>query len=83
MRIFVGSIFVVIGALMVIKSEWLLENFGSISWAEEHLGAEGGSRLMYKLIGIAIILIGFMLITNLLGGIILSIFSPLFGGFKQ
>jgi hypothetical protein len=38
--------------------------FGSIAWAEEHLGSSGGSRLMYKLVGIVFIFIGFLLITG-------------------
>jgi hypothetical protein len=59
-----GILAVVAGALLVIKSEWFYENFGSIAWAEEHLGSSGGSRLMYKLVGIVFIFIGFLLITG-------------------
>lgn len=59
-----GILAVVAGALLVIKSAWFYENFGTIAWAEEHLGSSGGSRLMYKLVGLAIIFIGFLLITG-------------------
>ena len=59
-----GIIAVIAGTLLVIKSEWFYENFGTIAWAEEHLGGSGGSRLMYKLTGLAMIFIGFLLITG-------------------
>ena len=64
MYFFVGFIATVIGAVVVIKAEWFYENFGSIAWAEEHLGSSGGSRLMYKLIGIIMIFFGFLMITG-------------------
>jgi len=74
-RIIIGSIVALIGAAMVMKSEWILDNFGRSQWAEEHLG--GGSRLLYKLIGLAIIFIGFSIITNLIGNM-LEWFAGLF-----
>jgi len=79
-RIIIGLIGMVIGALFVIKSEWFLANFGANDWAEQHLGSEGGSRLMYKLIGLAIILVSILIMTNLLQGIALAILAPLFPG---
>lgn len=78
MKYIVGILAIVFGTLMVIKTEWFLENFGSNAWAEQHLGADGGSRLMYKLIGLAIIIIAMLGVTGLLGGIIMGIFSSLF-----
>ncbi len=72
LKILVGLLLSGLGTLLVIKSEWFLENFGSIAWAEEHLGFNGGSRLMYKLIGIAVIIIGFLLITGLFGGFLMG-----------
>ena len=79
MKLFVGIFAIIIGALLVIKSEWFLQNFGSIQWAEEHMGSSGGSRLMYKLLGIAAILIALMLMTNLLQLILINVLGPLFG----
>ena len=79
MKFFVGIFAIIIGALLVIKSEWFLQNFGSIQWAEEHMGSSGGSRLMYKLLGIAAILIALMLMTNLLQLILINVLGPLFG----
>ncbi len=73
-----GVLAIVLGAILVIKSEWFLQNFGSIDWAEQHMGTSGGTRLMYKLIGIAIILASLMAMTGLLQTILLSIFGPMF-----
>lgn len=78
MRIIVGLLGAAIGALIVIKSEWFYRNFGSIRWAEEHLGAEGGSRLFYQLLGIAIILLSFLYLTGMIEGLFLGIFGKLF-----
>jgi hypothetical protein len=77
-RVIVGLLFAIAGALMVIKSEWFYQNFGSISWAEEHLGSSGGSRFMYKLIGIAFIFIGFTLVTNMFNAILMATIGRLY-----
>jgi hypothetical protein len=78
MFIFFGILAITMGMLLVIKTEWFCENFGSISWAEEHLGYNGGTRLMYKIIGLAFIFIGFLLVTNLFGGFILGTVGKIF-----
>ncbi len=64
-RIIIGFLIAAGGFMIVWKSEWLQQNVGSISWAEEKMASMGGSRMMYKLIGIAALLIGFLAITNL------------------
>ena len=79
MKYLIGLLAIVVGIFLVVKTEWFLESFGAIEWAEAHMGTSGGSRLMYKLIGLAFILIAMLGITGLLGGIILGIFGPLFG----
>lgn len=63
-HIILGIIITVGGALMVIKTEWLINNFGRMAWFEEKLGAEGGTRLGYKLIGLIIIFIGIIIMTG-------------------
>lgn len=72
MQYFIGALFVGLGILLVLKTEWFLENFGPITWAEENLGTSGGSRLAYKLLGILVIFIGFLLITNLFDGFLMG-----------
>lgn len=64
MYFFFGILAVVAGAVLIIKAEWFYENFGTIAWAEEHLGGSGGSRLMYKLVGLTMIFFGFLIVTG-------------------
>ena len=78
MHYLIGLAIAGVGVLLVLKSEWFFENFGSSSWAEEHLGTSGGSRLMYKLIGLAFIFIGFFVITNLFEGFLVGTVGRLF-----
>ena len=68
-----------VGALLVIKSEWVYSFMGPIDWAEEHLGTEGGTRIFIKLIGIIIILGTFLWVTGGLQAILRGIFRPLNG----
>lgn len=82
-NIFIGIIGVVFGFVLIWKSNWIVENVGRIPWAEQHLGSEGGSRLLYKLIGLLVIIFSFMLMFGLVEGIITSIFSPITGSLKQ
>ncbi len=63
-----GLIIMIIGASMAIKSELMLNTFGSIGFFERHLGVEGGSRLGYKLVGILTFFIGVLIMTNMIGG---------------
>ncbi|NLZ74601.1 hypothetical protein GX917_01740 [Candidatus Falkowbacteria bacterium] len=63
-KIILGIIAIAAGTGMVIKTEWLVSNFGRIAWFEKKLGAEGGTRLGYKLIGLLIIFIGIVVMTG-------------------
>ncbi|MEY4744197.1 MAG: hypothetical protein RL272_142 [Candidatus Parcubacteria bacterium] len=78
LRIIGGLALVFIGCLFVIKTEWFLQNFGQIAWAEEHLGLDGGSRLFYKLLGIIIVLVGIMMATGMLGPALIGTVGRLF-----
>lgn len=64
MQIILGIIITTVGSLLVIKTEWFLQNFGRIDWFDEKLGTEGGSRLGYKLLGIIIVSIGIIMMTG-------------------
>lgn len=79
MRYIVSIIGVALGALIVIKSEKLFQALGPVNWAEQHLGAEGGSRLFYKLLGLAVILLSLFYMSGILQSIGLAIFGRLFG----
>jgi len=80
MQFFVGLIIVALGFLMVWKANAIVETFGHVTWAEKYLGADGGSRLFWKLLGLLGIILGFMYMFGLIGGVIQWIFSPLFRG---
>ena len=82
MSIILGLIMVAVGFLLTWKTEWLVDNFGHLTWAEEHLGSDGGTRLFYKLLGILIILVGFGTLTGLFQDLLVVSLSPLFSGLK-
>lgn len=77
MKFIIGFIMVVVGALVTIKSEKLLEFFGRIDFFEDKLGTSGGSRLGYKLIGLLIFFLGMLTMTGLIGGFMQFVLSPL------
>ena len=58
-RILIGLLIVAISSGLIIKTEWVVENFGTNAWAEAKLGTSGGTRLMVKFLGLAGIFIGF------------------------
>lgn len=78
-RIILGLAGVVLGAVIVWKTEWMNSNFGTIAWAEAKMGGMGGSRLLYKLVGLTFIFIGFLAMTNLHKVFFVSVFGGLFG----
>lgn len=77
-KIIVGLIIATIGFMPVWKTEWFLINFGRIGFAEKYLGYDGGSRLMYKIIGTIIIMIGFLYVTGLHEPLILWVVHSIF-----
>jgi len=68
------------GSLIVIKSEWLFNNIGRISFFEEKMGV-GSSRFGYKLIGMIILLLGTLVLTGLWTKLFVGIFGRFFVGF--
>ncbi|MFH1564355.1 MAG: hypothetical protein ABIC82_00705 [bacterium] len=76
-RIFFGGLGFALGFYLVAKTEWWLNTFGRIQWAEQHLGTSGGTRLMYKLIGLLIIFFAFIYITGFGQSFALWALSPL------
>jgi cytochrome bd-type quinol oxidase subunit 1 len=78
MKYIFGILGIIIGTLMVIYTEWIVDNFGRSPWAERHLSTSGGSRLLYKLLGLAAILLALMMMTGQLGDILLWFFGGFF-----
>lgn len=60
----IGLLICAIGLSMAWKTEWYLRILGRNFWAERTFGS-GGTRVFYKLIGIAVMLIGFVVVTDL------------------
>ncbi len=79
MKYFFGILAIIFGVLLILKTEWFIQNFGTSAWAEAKMGMSGGTRLMYKLIGLGLICISMLAMTGLLQGFILSTFGKLFG----
>ena len=77
MSIIIGAAIISAGALLVVKTEWFLNNFGRIAWFEDKLGSEGGSRLGYKLVGITLLIIGIIVMTGSGSEFGQWVFSPL------
>lgn len=72
-----GLIGIAIGTGMVMKTEGLVSAFGPIYFFDKYLGAEGGTRLGYKLIGLFIIFISVLIATNMIDGFLLWILGPI------
>jgi len=68
LRIFVGLLICVAGFYSVRKPDIALDIVGQVDFAEKYV--PGGSYAFFKLIGIIIILVGFMVMTNLYGQMI-------------
>jgi len=75
LKYIVGMGAVVLGFLMVAKTEWFVQNLGTSAWAEEHMG----TRMFYKLVGLTFIVGAILLTTGALGDMFLSVFGRLFG----
>ncbi len=77
LRILIGAGVVGLGLILVLKTEWILDFFGYIDWAEKNVG---GSRNFYKVLGSFVVIIGFIVITNLwvplLENTLGAVFSP-------
>lgn len=77
-RILIGLAITALGFLFVWKTDLFYSMLGSVPWADRTFGG-GGTRLFYKLLGVAIIMVGVMVMTNLfdilIGGFIRTLFN--------
>jgi hypothetical protein len=81
MHILLGLLLSIIGFFVVFGANWLLQTMGASDFAEKHLSTSGGSRFLYKLIGIGLMLVGFAIMTNLHLGVLNWIGRNLFGAY--
>ena len=77
MRFLWGAIWIIIGIGLIKFSFQITNIFGHIGWAEQHIGG-GGTYTLYKLVGVAIIIIGFLYMFGNTG-FITGPLGPLFG----
>jgi hypothetical protein len=61
-QLFIGIAIAAVGVFFVLRTRDVLDFLGPIDWAEQHLG---GSTMFYKLLGIVVSLIGFIVATDL------------------
>lgn len=80
-HIILGIIFLIVGTFLTLKHDWIFREFGRTEFAEKHLSYEGGSRLFYRLVGIVIIILGFLIIGGIHFAILNWIGRTLFSGF--
>ena len=69
-----GAALMVIGVLMVLKTDWFLRAIGRIPWAERVIGS---TRTFFKILGVALVFIGLTMFFNLFGGIVYWVMGPL------
>lgn len=77
-RILIGIGISTLGFVLVWKTEMFMGIMGYVDWAERWLGG-GGTRLFYKLLGVAIVVIGVMVMTNLFESFMVGLIGGLFG----
>lgn len=74
----IGGFFVWLGFYaFILKTDSILGFFGPIAFFERYLGVDGGSRLGYKLLGVVVIVIGFLIAFGLFENFIIWMFSPI------
>lgn len=61
-RILIGLAIAAVGVFMVLRTSYVLDFFGSVDWADRYLGS---TSLFYKLLGIVLALVGFIVMTNM------------------
>jgi len=70
------GLLMVVGGILVLKNNYQISNNIRIAFAEEHLGG-GGSYLVWKLLSLLLIFIGFSVMFGFFDNIMAFILSPL------
>ena len=68
-RVPLGIVVMIVGFLIVARTNKIIEWFGRVDWAEEKLGG-GGTYTFYKLLGTLIVFIGIFISTNIISDIL-------------
>lgn len=80
-QFFIGLIMLALGFHMTWKTDAYMGFMGRNEWAEQKLGP-GGTRLMYKIIGIFICFFGILGVTGQLSGLAEGAAMTVFGSKK-
>ncbi len=75
LRLIIGLGIAAAGVAFVLKTPMVVDLFGPVPWAEAKLGS---TSLFYKLLGIVVILIGFIVAFNLWDAFLQATFGSLF-----
>jgi hypothetical protein len=76
-HILIGLLLVALGFVLTRYAHWIVENFGTMAWAEAHLGS---SQTAWRLLGLLVAIVGLMVMTNLAGPLFLGLFGKVFTG---
>lgn len=82
-RIIVFIIGTAAGVALIWKTEWFVQNFGKSAWAEDKLGLAGGSRTLYKLIGLIVIFFCWIYAFGMLEGCLSGTLGQVIPGLKK
>ena len=74
-QIFLGLAIAGVGVFFVMRTRSIVDFFGPVEWAERHLG---GTWMFYKLLGVVISLIGFIVATDLWDALLAATLGKLF-----
>ncbi len=69
-KVVVFLLALVVGFAFIIWAEPLVRFFGKAEWAERRFRTSGGSYLLWKLVGLIFILVGFLFVTGTLDPIL-------------
>ncbi len=74
-RILLGLFITFVGWMIVWKTRWFEDMLGPVAWAEEHIGS---TEFFYKLLGTAVMILGFIVTLNLFDIIVGSFVRSIF-----
>jgi hypothetical protein len=69
-----GVVAIAAGFFVIWKTQWMLEQFGEIVWAEAKFS--GGTRSFWKLAGLGLIAFSFLAMAGVIHRVLLFIFVP-------
>ncbi|MFH1425941.1 MAG: hypothetical protein ABIG66_00720 [Candidatus Kerfeldbacteria bacterium] len=74
MKYVIGVIMIAFGVFVIWKTESMIRMMGKISWAEDKFGS-GGTWTFWKVVGLALILLAFFIMSGAAFGILDWIFA--------